>query len=166
MLWVEKYTLDDLIAFANRNLVLHIGIEFIELGSDFIKARMPVDHRTTMPLGLLHGGASCVLAETLGSCASYLCIDTDKESSVGIEINANHVKSIDAGYIMGVTRPIHVGRSIHVWDIQIRNESNGDLICISRLTTKILNKTSSQSPKKYLSYRKLPLAGLTKNQRK
>ncbi len=166
MLWAEKYTLQDLTAFANRNMILHLNIEFIELGSDFIKAKMPVDHRTTMPLGLLHGGASCVLAETLGSCASALCIDTEKESTVGIEINANHIKTINLGYVIGTVRPFHVGRSIHVWDIQIRNESNAELICISRLTTKVLGKTATDSPQKYLSYRKHPLAGLTKTTRK
>ena len=117
-----------------------IGIEFIELGDDFIKARMPVDHRTMMPLGRLHGGASCVLAETLGSCGSYLCIDTDKENAVGIEINANHIRGITEGFVVGIARPIHIGKTTHVWDIRIHNENNNKLICISRLTTKVIEK--------------------------
>jgi 1,4-dihydroxy-2-naphthoyl-CoA hydrolase len=139
-IWFKDYKLEDLINFGNRNAVLHLGIEFTELNPDSLKGKMPVDHRTKTPLGLLHGGVSCVLAETLGSCASYLCIDPDKYNTVGIEINANHIKSIDSGYVVGIAKPIHLGRSLHVWDIRIHSESDNKLICISRLTTKILNK--------------------------
>lgn len=137
-LWFREYQLQDLIKQVQCNMLQHVGIEFIELGDDFIKARMPVDHRTQTPFGLLHGGASCVLAETLGSVASYLCIDPEKQVAVGIEINANHVKGIKQGFVVGHVIPIHIGKSTHVWDIRIYNEANQELLCVSRLTTKIM----------------------------
>jgi 1,4-dihydroxy-2-naphthoyl-CoA hydrolase len=99
---------------------------------------MPVDHRTIMPLGLLHGGASCVLAETLGSYASTLVIDFSKEKMVGLQLTANHIKSVTDGYVVGTARPVHVGRRTHVWDIRIEAEGSGALVCASRLTVAIL----------------------------
>lgn len=117
----------------------HIGIEFTELGPDFVKATMPVDHRTLQPFGLLHGGAGCVLAETLGSVASMLVIDPEKRSCLGIEINANHVRSARNGRVTGIVKPIHLGASTHVWDIRISDERN-KLISISRLTVAVLKK--------------------------
>lgn len=116
-----------------------LGIEFIEMGDDYLKARMPVDGRTKQPFGLLHGGASAVLAETLGSMASYLCIDSETKAAVGIEINCNHLKSARSGYVVGTARPLHIGRTTHVWDIKIEDE-RGRLICVSRLTVAIINK--------------------------
>lgn len=142
-IWFKSYTLDDLIQRSNLNMLKYMQIEFVELGDDFITATMPVDHRTTNPVGLLHGGASCVLAETIGSCASFMCIDPEKYTIVGIELNANHVRSVTKGQVVGVTRPLHLGRSLHVWDIKIHDPSNGKLVCISRLTTKILDKSHS-----------------------
>lgn len=138
-IWFKDYKFEDLATYFQRNMVKFLDVEFTEIGSDFLAARMPVDHRTTTPVGLLHGGASCVLAESIGSCASYLCIDTEKHSVVGIEINANHIKSLSHGHLVGVAKPIHLGRSIHVWDIRIHNEANQQLVCVSRLTTKILD---------------------------
>lgn len=139
-IWFKKYNLHDLIKFANRNMPQYVGIEFTELGDDYVKAKMPVDSRTMTPVGLLHGGASCVFAETLGSCASYLCIDPDKQGAVGIEINANHIKSVTEGHVVGVAMPLHLGKSIHVWDIRIHDEKQNNLICVSRLTVKVLEK--------------------------
>ncbi|XVJ65913.1 MAG: hotdog fold thioesterase [Lacibacter sp.] len=117
----------------------HIGISFSEVGPDFLKATMPVDHRTQQPYGLLHGGASCVLAETLGSVASAMVIDPEKFICVGLEINANHVRSARSGFVTGTCTPIHIGASTHVWDIKIHDERE-KLICVSRLTVAILKK--------------------------
>lgn len=125
----------------DNTLVGHIDIEIIETGPDFLRARMPVDRRTHQPFGLLHGGASATLAETLGSMASTLCVDLAKENVVGIEINANHVRGVKAGYVIGTVRPLHVGRSTHLWDIRIENEE-GKLVCVSRLTVAVIQKNA------------------------
>jgi 1,4-dihydroxy-2-naphthoyl-CoA hydrolase len=132
-------TIEALKKMSARTMVDHLGIEFLEIGDDFIKARMPVDHRTHQPLGLLHGGASLSLAETLGSIASTFCLDINKQYCVGLEINANHIKSIREGFVVGTTKPIHIGRSTHVWEIKIVNEQN-ELICISRITLAVLDR--------------------------
>jgi 1,4-dihydroxy-2-naphthoyl-CoA hydrolase len=118
-------------------LVQHLGIEVLEVGEDFIRGRMPVDHRTHQPFGLLHGGASVALAETLGSMAASLCIDPATQMAVGLEINANHLRAVTAGWVIGTARPIHVGRSTQVWDIRIENET-GQPVCISRLTMAVV----------------------------
>ena len=117
----------------------HIGIEFMEIGEDYLKARMPVDNRTNQPFGLLHGGASCVLAETLGSIASALVIDQSAFICVGIEINANHIRSARKGFVTGIATALHIGKSTHVWDIRINGEDE-KLVCISRLTVAIIPK--------------------------
>jgi len=117
----------------------HLGMRFTELGDDYLKATMPVDHRTHQPYGLLHGGASAALAETLGSVCSALVINREKYRCVGIEINANHVRSARSGIVTGTCTPIHIGNSTHVWDIRIHDEHN-KLLCISRLTVAILKK--------------------------
>lgn len=122
----------------------HLGLCFTELGADFLKASMPVDHRTKQPYGLLHGGASCVLAETLGSVASALVINTEKFICVGIEINANHVRSAREGSVIGTCKPIHLGGSTHVWDIHIHDEKER-LICVSRLTVAVLKRTGKEA---------------------
>ena len=128
-----------------RTLGEQIGIEFTEIGADYLVARMPVDHRTHQPLGLLHGGASVALAETLGSVAAQFCLDGEKQYAVGLEINANHVRSVREGYVYGKATPLHVGRSTHVWEIRITDEA-GRLVCISRLTVAIKDrKTSGKS---------------------
>jgi 1,4-dihydroxy-2-naphthoyl-CoA hydrolase len=124
----------------------YLGIEWTELGEDFLKARMPVDHRTKQPYGLLHGGASCVLAETIGSVASALVIDPARFQCVGLEINANHVHSATNGYVTGVAMPLHLGKSTHVWDIKIYNE-NDKMVCVSRLTVAIIQKRDFTTPR-------------------
>jgi 1,4-dihydroxy-2-naphthoyl-CoA hydrolase len=129
----------DLSALSDRTIADLLDIKFIETGKDFIKATMPVDHRTHQPYGLLHGGASCVLAETLGSIASAHVIDHTKFICVGIEINANHIRSARSGVVTGITTPIHIGNSTHVWDIKIYDERE-KLVCISRLTVAVLKK--------------------------
>ena len=118
-----------------------LGIEFTEIGEDYVAATMPVNAKTVQPYRILHGGANVVLAETLGSIASTLCIeDPTAQTGVGLEINANHLKSVrEGGMVTGVCRPIRIGRQIHVWQIEIRDES-GDLSCISRLTVAIVNR--------------------------
>jgi 1,4-dihydroxy-2-naphthoyl-CoA hydrolase len=139
-IWFHKnLSLPDFEQLGKQTMSEHIGITFTEIGDDFLKATMPVDHRTKQPYGLLHGGASAVLAETLGSVGSALIIDRDKYICVGIEINANHLRSVSAGKVTGIASPIHVGRSTHVWDIKIKDE-NEKLICVSRLTVAILLK--------------------------
>lgn len=125
---------------SKNTMVEHLGIEFLEIGDHHISAKMPVDHRTHQPMGLLHGGASLVLAETLGSVASTILVDMKKYHCVGLEINANHIKSVRTGWVTGNATPIHLGKRTHVWDIRITNEE-GALVCISRLTVAVIEKT-------------------------
>ncbi len=128
--------LNDLSA---NTMVSHLGIIFTEVGEDFLVAKMPVDHRTHQPLGMLHGGASVALAETLGSVAAHICVDPQRQYCVGLEINANHVKGIRDGFVYGKSTPIHVGKRTHVWEIRISNEQ-GDLICVSRITMAVIDR--------------------------
>src|SRR5690242_7953733 len=121
-IWKSLTTLEQLSLRSRDTLVDHLGIEFLEIGDDYLKARMPVDHRTRQPHGLLHGGASLALAETLGSVAAELCVDREKKTVVGLDINANHVRPVTHGWVTGVTKPIHVGNSTQVWEIKIYNE--------------------------------------------
>jgi 1,4-dihydroxy-2-naphthoyl-CoA hydrolase len=142
-IWFDKnVSLESLKTFGKGTMTEHLGVEWVELGTDFFKAKMPVDHRTIQPYGLLHGGASCVLAETLGSVASHLVIDSSQFYCVGIEINANHIRSAKDGFVYGTCSPLHIGSSTHVWDIRITNEEE-KLICISRLTVAIMKKKIS-----------------------
>jgi len=136
MIWKKEFTVKDLNDFRSGTLVGRLDIRFIEKGDDFLSAVMPVDDRTRQPMGLLHGGASVVLAETLGSSASYMTLE-EGYNSVGLEINANHMKSISEGEVIGTAKPVHLGRSTQVWDIDIKNRQ-GELICISRLTMAVL----------------------------
>jgi 1,4-dihydroxy-2-naphthoyl-CoA hydrolase len=115
----------------------YLGIEWTELGDNFLKARMPVDHRTRQPYGLLHGGASCALAETIGSVASAMVVDHAKFFCVGLEINANHIRSAKEGFVTGIASPLHIGASTHVWDIKIYDEKE-KLVCVSRLTVAVI----------------------------
>lgn len=132
-------TLDILNKMSTNTMVQHLGIQFVEVGTDFLVARMPVDHRTHQPMGLLHGGASVALAETLGSVAAHCSIDMAKSYCVGLEINANHLKAVREGFVYGTARPIHIGRSTQVWEIRIENEKK-ELVCISRITMAILSR--------------------------
>lgn len=132
-------TLERLNQLSNNTLVGHLGIEIIAIGEDFIEAKMPVDHRTHQPLGMLHGGASVALAETLGSIAATCCVDTNTQYCVGLEINANHIKSVRDGFVYGITRPIHIGKKTQVWEIKITDEKK-QLTCISRITMAVIDK--------------------------
>ncbi|MBN8854642.1 MAG: hotdog fold thioesterase [Sphingobacteriales bacterium] len=116
-----------------------LGIELTEIGENFLRARMPVDERTRQPYGLLHGGASAALAETLGSVASAFVIDQTQYYCVGLEINANHIRGVRDGYVYGTATPLHLGKTTHVWDIRIYDERE-KLVCVSRLTVAILRK--------------------------
>lgn len=140
-IWFAEPTLDALNAFSQATLVEHLAIEFTAIGDDFITARMPVDRRTVQPFGLLHGGASVALAETLGSIAATFCINPQEKMCVGLEINANHVRSARAGYVFGTVRPLHIGGSTQIWQTQIVDEQER-LICISRLTIAVLDRKS------------------------
>jgi 1,4-dihydroxy-2-naphthoyl-CoA hydrolase len=142
-IWFNKeLKLEDLKPLGPATLGEHLGIELSELGDDYLKCRMPVDDRTRQPYGLLHGGASCALAETVGSIASALVVDREKYACVGLEINANHVKSATEGYVTGTAIPLHIGASTHVWDIKIHDEANR-LICVSRLTVAVIARRES-----------------------
>lgn len=132
-------TVESLNRLSANSMVSHVGIEFTQVGRDFIEAKMPVDNRTLQPLGLLHGGASVTLAETLGSVAATCCVDRETQYCVGLDINANHIKSAKTGYVFGITKPIHIGKRTHVWEIRIVNEQN-ELICISRITMAVIDK--------------------------
>ena len=136
--WTTPPTLAQLNARSQGCAVSHLGIEFTEIGPDYLCARVPVDERTKQPYGLLHGGASVLLAETLGSSAGNLCVPPG-EMCVGIEINANHLRGIREGMVTGTARPLHVGRSTQVWEIRIEDEA-GRLVCISRLTLAVVRK--------------------------
>ena len=135
----RKASLQDLGKLSENTMSEQIGMEFTEIGEDYLKGRMPVDRRTVQPYGILHGGASAALAETLGSMAGALVLDPEKEYCVGMEINANHVRSVRSGYVYGKATPIHIGRKTHIWEIRIEDE-NGKLVCISRLTLAIISK--------------------------
>jgi 1,4-dihydroxy-2-naphthoyl-CoA hydrolase len=132
-------TLESLNTFSKGTLSEVLGIEFTEIGEDYLVARMPVEARTHQPLGLLHGGASVALAETLGSVAATLCVNQESHFCVGLEINANHIKGVKSGYVYGKTQPVHVGRKTQVWNIRIENEQN-ELVCVSRITMAVLEK--------------------------
>lgn len=119
----------------------HLGIEFIEVGADFLVARMPVDPRTRQPMGIMHGGASCVLAETVGSTAANFCIDFEKYYCVGLDINTNHIRSVRDGYVIGTAKPFHLGKTTQVWSIEIINQDN-KLVSINRLTMAVLKRNS------------------------
>ena len=140
MIWfTDNISLEDLTTLGKNTMSEYIGIEFTEIGENYLKGRMPVDQRTNQPYGLLHGGASCVLAETLGSIASALVIDQSVYICVGLEINANHIRSARSGFVTGIASPLHLGKSTHVWDIKIADE-NQKLVCVSRLTVAIIAK--------------------------
>jgi 1,4-dihydroxy-2-naphthoyl-CoA hydrolase len=137
-IWFKKnLSITDISGLGKGTMGEYLGIEFSELGENFLKATMPVDHRTKQPYGLLHGGASCVLAETIGSVASAMVIDHAKFYCVGLEINANHIRSARDGLVTGVASPLHLGSTTHVWDIKIYDERE-KLVCVSRLTVAII----------------------------
>jgi 1,4-dihydroxy-2-naphthoyl-CoA hydrolase len=141
MIWKTKPSLDVVNSFSKNTAVESLGIVYEEIGDDYLVARMPVDNRTVQPFRILHGGASVLLAETLGSTASTLSIDLTKYQPVGVEINANHLRSAREGTsVLGTVRPIRVGRTIHVWNIEIKDEE-GKMICISRITIAVVQRS-------------------------
>lgn len=137
-IWRRKFELDDLRRMLAGNMTGHLGIEFTEVGADFLTATMPVDHRTVQPFGILHGGASAALAETLASVAGHLCVQEGR-AVAGITINANHVRPARDGRVTGTARPVHVGASTHVWRVAIRR-ADGQLICDSRVTLAVVDE--------------------------
>jgi 1,4-dihydroxy-2-naphthoyl-CoA hydrolase len=135
-IWTQPISVEELTQLHRDTAVQHLGMEFLEVGEDFITARVPVDSRTKQPYGLLHGGVSVVLAETLGSCgAAFSCPSGHR--AVGLDINANHLKGATSGWVTGTTRPVHIGRSTQVWQIDLKNDA-GELTCVSRITMAIL----------------------------
>ena len=142
-IWFHKEpAIESLAGLLPNTLAETLGIEWLEIGSDYMSARMPVDNCTRQPYGLLHGGASCALAETVGSVASAMVVDHERFACVGLEINANHVRSAREGFVTGIARPLHLGNNTHVWDIRITDEANR-LVCVSRLTVAVIPRKES-----------------------
>jgi len=139
MKWFRDFTVEELNGRPKNHIGALLGIEFTKIGDDFIEGTMPVDERTRQPAGILHGGASVVLAETLGSIASYMLIDPEKYVAVGLEVNANHLRPVKSGLVKGMCTPIHIGAKTHIWDIKLFND-RGKMSCISRLTVAVINK--------------------------
>lgn len=138
-IWKNTPTIAMLNQVNKGTMCEHLDLEFTEVGDDYLIAKLPVDKRTIQPMGLLHGGANVVLAETLGSVASFCCVDISKQSVVGLEVNANHLRSAKAGFVYGKVTPIRIGRTVHVWQIDI-NDEEGRLTCVSRITIAIIDR--------------------------
>ena len=137
-IWFQKaISMDELNQFSTNTMAEFLGLKWVEIGDDFLKLSMPVNDTTRQPYGFLHGGASCVLAETIGSIGSALVIDRAKYYCVGLEINANHLRSVSEGIVRAIAKPLHLGKSTHVWDIKIYDDRE-KLFCVSRLTVAIL----------------------------
>ena len=135
-IWKKPISLEEITRVHVGTTVAHLGIEMLEIGDDFLRARVPVDARTRQPFGLLHGGVSVVLAETLGSTGAYYS-SPENHRAVGLDINANHLRATTSGWVTATARPVHIGRTTHVWHIDLHNEA-GELTCVSRLTMAIL----------------------------
>ena len=140
-IWFREFPLNEANERRVGSVIGHLGIELLEAGDDFLRARMPVDERTIQPAGVLHGGASVLLAETLASWASTFVVDPEKHHCVGIEVNANHTRPVASGYVYGTATPVHLGRSTHVWDVRIGDEHD-KLACIARVTMAVLDTPS------------------------
>ncbi|HQS50683.1 MAG: esterase [Sphingobacteriales bacterium 39-40-5] len=140
MIWSRDYTVEELNGRPKGHIGELIGIEFTEITEDSISARMPVNEKTHQPYGILHGGASVVLAESLGSVASNMIINSDKYIGVGLEVNANHLRPVKSGFVTGICKPIHIGGKTHVWDIRLYDD-RGKMNCVSRLTVALIPKT-------------------------
>lgn len=136
-IWTVEPDLDQINGMADQTMVERLGIQFVETGPDYLKATMPVDHRTHQPFGMLHGGASVVLAETMGSVGALHCVNPETHFCVGLEINANHVRSVRSGIVTGLAKPLHVGRTTQLWEIRITDPTDR-LVCVSRLTMAVL----------------------------
>lgn len=143
-IWFRPTTVEALNARSCNTLVDHLGIEYTAIGEDYIQARMPVDRRTVQPARILHGGASLVLAESLGSVAANACLDPEAKMAVGMEINANHVRAVRNGHVTGTVTPLHLGRSTQIWQIHIRDDDDR-LVCVSRITLAVLDQAYPKS---------------------
>lgn len=140
-IWQMEITL-PIIDSRNKNTMIdYLEIKFTEIGDDFLVARMPVNEKTKQPLGIMHGGASCVLAETVGSVAANFCVDQTQHYCVGLDINTNHIRAVKNGYVIGIAKPFHLGKSTQVWGIDIRDEQS-NLISVNRLTMAVMQKTT------------------------
>ena len=140
-IWFQPFTLNELNRYQQQTLVTHLGIRYTEIGDDYLKAVMPVDERTKQPAGILHGGASVALAETLGSTGANLAVDRKQKLCVGLDINANHIRAMRSGEVSGTARPLHIGGSTQVWEIRIADEADR-LVCISRITMAVLERAA------------------------
>ncbi len=138
-IWYKPFTLEDLNQTGVGTMVDFLGISFVEIGDDYLKATMPVTAKTKQPMGILHGGANVVLAETLASVAAMVVLNTETHYSVGLDINANHIRSVSEGIVTGITKPLHLGRTTQVWSIDIFNEK-GSLTCTSRMTAAVIER--------------------------
>ena len=138
-IWFSQFTLEDIVDRGSDTMVGHLGIRFTEVGADYLRASMPVDQRTKQIHGVLHGGASAALAETIGSFAANLCVDQSRYSCVGQEINANHLRPVSSGLVIATAKPFHIGSRSHVWHIEIHDERQR-LVCVSRLTMAVVDR--------------------------
>lgn len=150
-IWFKQNTLSEVQQRGIDTMIEHLGITITEVGENFLKGTMTVDHRTVQPMGILHGGASVALAETLGSLAANLVVDSENKYCVGLDINANHIRAASKGFVTGVAKPLHIGSSTQVWSIEITDEENR-LVCISRLTMAVLD-----SNKQLIHHKQLPI---------
>jgi 1,4-dihydroxy-2-naphthoyl-CoA hydrolase len=146
-IWYKKINLETVIKRGENTMLSHLGIEFTEMGDDYLIARMPVDHRTRQPIGIMHGGASCVLAETIGSTAANFCVDIENYYCVGLDINTNHIRSVREGFVIGTAKPFHLGKTTQVWGIEIVNEEN-KLVSVNRLTMAVLSRKTEDRGQK------------------
>lgn len=138
-IWTVTPNLEQMTEASKNTAVSHMGIEYLEIGDDYVKGRMPVDERTVQPFGILHGGSSVVLAETLGSMAANCCLKDGNTVAVGLEINANHIRPVTGGWVYGTATALHIGSTTQVWEIRLENEQ-GKLTCISRLTMAVTRR--------------------------
>lgn len=140
-IWYQPFNVEDLNRYQQKTLVTHLGIRYTEVGDDYLKAVMPVDERTKQPAGILHGGASVALAETLGSTGANLVVNRQEKLCVGLEINANHIRAMRDGDVTGTARPLHIGGSTQVWEIRI-TDGEDRLVCVSRITMAVLDRAA------------------------
>jgi 1,4-dihydroxy-2-naphthoyl-CoA hydrolase len=139
LIWISPITLKDVNLRAHKSLSEYLGIQFTEIGDDFLAATMPIDHRTIQPMGIMHGGASSALAETVGSAAANYCVDQNLFICVGLDININHIRPVRSGSVKGIAKPLHLGKKTHVWEIKIFNDLE-QIVSAARLTLAILEK--------------------------
>ncbi len=133
MIWYKEYTVQELQKFAKNTILEYLDIELTEIGKDYLKGKMPVQAKTHRPGGILHGGASVVLTESLGSLAAWMCIDPEKYDAMGLEVSANHIRSVKNGFVHGIAQPLHIGRKTHIWEMKLTNDDN-KLVCVSKIT--------------------------------